>query len=128
MFFQREDELAIHTVAAAAFQILRDIKKQRGSHFASEVFKRGIWGIAQQYVQGTLRPEIRASIEGSNLMPAIAELAEYIRAGGNSDEARIKLNLSRQREHEMWLSETTAFLKHADRDPDGAPSIGPPTV
>lgn len=75
MFFKREDELAIHTVAAAAFQILRDVTKQRGGHFTREVFRSGILSIAQQFVQGTLPPDKKAMIEGSSLMPTIAELA-----------------------------------------------------
>jgi hypothetical protein len=82
IFFQREDELAIHTLAAAAFQILRDVTSQRGDHFTSEVFRSGILSIVQQYVQGTLPPDKKAMIEGSSLMPTIAELAEQIRVQG----------------------------------------------
>ena len=120
MFFQREDELAIHTVAAAAFQILRDVTKGRGGHFTSEVFQSSILSIAQQYVQGTLPPNKKAMIEGSSLMPTIAELAEHIRVqGDNFDKERIHVNVSKRHEHKVWLSETTVFLKHAERDPNG---------
>jgi hypothetical protein len=102
MFFQREDELAIHAVTAAAFQILRDVAKQRGGHFTSEVLKEGILGIAQQYVQGTLPPDKKAMIEGSSLMPTIAELAEDIRVqGDNFDKERIRVNVSKQHEHRL---------------------------
>lgn len=119
MFFQREDELAIHTVAAAAFQILRDVTKQRGGHFTSEVFRSGILRIAQQYVQGTLPPDKKAMIEGSSLMPTIAELAEHVRMQGDSfDKERIHVNVSEKDEHKLWLSKTTVFLKHAERDSD----------
>jgi hypothetical protein len=38
--------------------------------------------------------------------------------GTNIDEC-IKVNVSKQRELKAWLSETTVFLKHADRDPNG---------
>lgn len=120
MFFQREDELAIHTVAAAAFQILRDIVKQRGGHFTSEVFRSGILSIAQQYVQGTLPPDKKTMIEGSNFMPVITELAEQIRVHGEDfDKECININVSKWHEHKLWLSETTVFLKHAERDPNG---------
>jgi hypothetical protein len=57
MFFDQEDELAIHTVAAAAFQVLRDVTKKRGRHFTLEVFRTGIWVIAKQYADGTLPPD-----------------------------------------------------------------------
>lgn len=120
MFFQREDELAIHTVAAAASQILRDLIKQRGGRFTSEVLRSGILSIAQQYVQGTLAPGNKAMIEGSSFMPTIAKLAECIRVeGGNFDKENIHVNVSERHEHKLWLSKTTVFLKHADRDPDG---------
>lgn len=120
MFFQREDELAIHTVAAAAFQILRDITKRRGRHFTSEVFKAGLLSIAKQYVQGTLLPHEKAIVEGS----IIAELAEHIRVQGDSfDKEWIDVNISKRNEHKLWLAETTAFLKHAERDPNGFLSV-----
>jgi hypothetical protein len=32
MFFAKEDEFAIHSVAAAAFQILRDVTENRGKN------------------------------------------------------------------------------------------------
>jgi hypothetical protein len=38
--------------------------------------------------------------------------------GTNIDE-RIKVNVSKQRVLKTWLSETTVFLRHADRDPNG---------
>ncbi len=120
IFFQREDELAIHAVAAQAFQILRDLIKQRGRHFTSEVFRSGILSIAEQYVQGTLPPDKKAMIEGSSFMPTIAKLAERIRVhGDNFDKESIHVNVSKQHEHKLWLSETTVFLKHAERDPSG---------
>jgi hypothetical protein len=121
IFFQREDELAIHAVAAQAFQILRDLIKQRGGHFTGEVFRSGILSIAQQYVQGTLPPDKKAMIEG---IPAFAKLAEQIRVqGDNFDKESIHVNVSKRHEHELWLSETTVFLKHAKRDPNGFLSL-----
>ena len=120
MFFKREDELAIHTVAAAAFQILRDVTKQRGGHFTREVFRSGILSVAKQYVQGTLPPDKKAMIEGSSLMPTISELAERIREQGhNFDKECIHVDVSKRHEHKIWLSETTVFLKHAERDSNG---------
>ena len=44
--------------------------------------------------------------------------AAQTRARDNIDE-RIKVNVSKQREVKTWPSETTVFLKHADRDPNG---------
>jgi hypothetical protein len=123
MFFQKEDELAIHTVTAAAFQIFRDLTEKRGGHFTNEAFRSGILNIAQQYVEGTLPPDKKATIEGSSLMPKIEELAKEIRVQGkNFDKERVHvnvpINVSKGDEHKLWSSETTVFLKHAKRDPD----------
>lgn len=119
MFFHKEDELAIHTVTAAAFQIFRDLTEERGGHFTKEVFRSGILSIAQQYAAGTLPSDKKAMIEGSSLMPQIEQLAKEIRTQGNDfDKERIHINVSKGHEHKLWLSETTVFLKHANRDPD----------
>lgn len=119
IFFQREDELAIHTLVAAAFQVLRDITKARGGHFTGGVYKGGTLSIAKQYLQGTLSSNEKAIIEGSSLMPTITELVEHIRVHGEDvDEEWVEVNVPTQHERKLWLAETTNFLKHADRDPD----------
>jgi hypothetical protein len=121
MFFVREDELATHTVAAAAFQILRDLTKNRGGHFTAKVFRQGILNTAKLYVAGTLPPDKKAIIDGSGLMTIIAPLmADIQEQGDRFDPKRIDVNVSKQEEHKLWLSQTTAFLKHADRDADGS--------
>ena len=119
MFFQREDALAIHTVVAAAFGILRDLTKKRGRHFTSEVFRVGILNIAKRYVAGTLPPDEKAMIDGSRLMTMIEGLIEDVRAqGDNFAIERIRVNVTKPHEHKLWLSQATTFLKHADRDAD----------
>ena len=36
MFFAGEDELAVHTIAAAAFRVLRDLHKKRGKSYSGK--------------------------------------------------------------------------------------------
>ena len=56
-------------------------------------------------------------MEGSGLMTMIGGLAEDIRTQGDAfDSKRILINVTKHFEHKLWLSQTTAFLKHADRD------------
>jgi len=120
IFFDREDELAVHTVAAAAFQVLRDVTKNRGKNFTSEVFRAGILNIAKQYAAGTLPQDKRAIIEGSGLMTMLEPLIADIREQGEEfDSKRIGVKVSKQQEHKLWLYQATNFLKHADRDPHG---------
>ena len=119
MFFDREDELAIHTVTSAAFQVLRDIIKERGEHFTVEAFRAGILSIARQYANGTLPPSKLAMIKRSALLAKIEPLIADIRDQGDEfDSKRIGVEVSKQLEHKLWLSRATTFLKHADRDPD----------
>jgi hypothetical protein len=119
MFFIREDELAIHTVAAAVFQILRDLIKHPGGHFTSEVFRQGILSIAKQFAQGTLAPDMKAIFEGSNLFKMIEPLIRDIREQGDAfDAQRLDVSVTQQHEHKLWLSRPKVFLKHGQQDPD----------
>jgi len=120
MFFGLEDELAIHTVAAAAFQVLRDVTTKRGGHFTNEVFRAGMLNIAKQYSAGTLPPDKKAMIEGSGLMATIEPLIADIREQGDEfDSKRLSVKVSKRQEHKLWLSHATTFLKHAGQDPNG---------
>jgi hypothetical protein len=117
MFFDQEDELAIHTIAAASFQVLRDVTKKRGLHFTVEVFRTGILSIAKQYADGTLPPDKLAMIKRSAIMAVIEPLIADIRAQGDEfDSRRIGVGISEQHERKIWLTQVTNFLKHADRD------------
>jgi hypothetical protein len=117
MFFQREDELAIHTVAAAAFGVLRDILKKRGRHFTKDLFRAGMVNIAKQYVAGTIPSDKKAMFEGTRVMAIIERLAEEIRAHGDAfDGSSVNVTVTESHEHKLWLSRVTVFLKHADRD------------
>jgi hypothetical protein len=120
MFFQKEDELAVHTLSAAAFGILRDIIKKRGRPFTEGVLRAGIVSIAKQYAAGKLSPRSKALLEGTDLMLVIEHLADSARKEGDKfDEDLIKVIVSKVHEHKIWLSATTSFLKHADRDAEG---------
>jgi len=71
MIFAKEDPLAIHTIAAASLQILKDLSKHRGGNLVTN------------------------------------SLAIIIKPG---------------KEREVWaaMNAPSNFLKHADKDPDGA--------
>jgi hypothetical protein len=38
MYFMPEDELAVHTVAAAVYGLLKDIKRERGMNEAADAY------------------------------------------------------------------------------------------
>jgi hypothetical protein len=49
-----EDELAIHTVLAAAYDILRDLKKQRGRRELADRLAVGVFAVASDLVSGKI--------------------------------------------------------------------------
>jgi hypothetical protein len=114
LFFMNEDELAIHTVAAAAFRILRDVSDKQDKNFTTEVFKLGIYNIAKRYAEGTLlAPELKL-IENSGIMAIVEKIVAD--PGFNCD--RIEVNMNKAAEQRAWPSKAANFLKHADRDVD----------
>src|ERR1700734_3571163 len=52
MHLANEDSLAIHTVASAAFRILRDLKEKRGSGQLKEAMSAGLFAYADDLVSG----------------------------------------------------------------------------
>lgn len=120
MFFAREDDLAVHTVAAAAFTVLRNLIENNGHNFAEEAFRTGLLDLARRYAAGTLPPKEKALVEGSRLMAIFEPLLDDIRMQGDEfDSKRIILQMSTQEQQRMFPSMTANFLKHADRDPNG---------
>jgi hypothetical protein len=96
MFFAKEDELAIHTIASAAFRILRDLIQERGKNFTAEVLRNGIYGMAQQYAEGKLPKETLNLIENTALMTAIINMLEAERVEGEKfDVSRIDVRPDR---------------------------------
>ena len=114
LFFMNEDELAIHTVAAAAFRILRDVSDNQDKNFTTEVFKLGIYNIAKRYAEGIVpEPELKL-IKNSGIMTIV----EKIVADPDFDREHIEVNISKATEQRAWPSKAANFLKHADRDVD----------
>jgi hypothetical protein len=119
MFFAKEDELAIHTVASAAFRILRDITEKRGKHFTAEVLRHGFYVMARQYAEGKLPKAMLTGIENSELMGVIKYILEEERVQGEKfDISRINVRMSKKGEQGAWPSKAANYLKHADYDPE----------
>ena len=60
MYFAGEDELAIHTVASAAYRVLADLKTERGMDEAANFYLTSIFYVVRDYRRGTL-PELLTS-------------------------------------------------------------------
>jgi hypothetical protein len=119
MFFAKEDELAIHTIASAAFRILRDLIKGRGRNLTAEMLQNFFYTTAREYAEGKLPKEKLKLLENTALMRVITDILEAERAaGGKFDAGHILIRPSPKGaiEKRLWPSKAPNFLKHAHRD------------
>ena len=116
MFFAQRDELAIHTVASAAYRILIDLKENRGRDEAADAQYSGIFYIVRDYRRGTLPVEFQDDPEFMKFIAGMADKLPLITATTEFDDVRIAL--SQDARAQYWREQNAAanFLKHADRD------------
>ena len=127
MMFIGEDELAIHTIAAAAYRVLRDILGKRGVDDYEASVLGGVAALARQFADGQLPIEKYDRWTREYL----AEVAEY--AKGHHGEADLysfdqlqrflvdfpyELTPEQKLDYLRSISKVSNFLKHADRDAD----------
>jgi len=118
MTLAAEDKLAIHTVAAAAYQILRDLKKKRERNELSDRLSLGIFGFANDLASGK---EIPPSIAKNRLLAEIVEsFSEAIRSGEVRSEKDVasRLKVIGEKSHWAKFDLSANLLKHADRFPN----------
>lgn len=118
MTFANEDELAIHTVAAAAYRILRDLLEKRGRFDLDELFAGGVYESARRLAAGEL-PQEELECHPPPLQRILEAIAKDIKVKGDTltpDDVRISLTHGDRIADWNRLSTTANFLKHADRD------------
>ncbi len=121
MMLANEDDLAIHTLAAAAYQIIRDLKeKKHGRGELRERFALGLFLFAKDLASGklqTLPPEIGPE----SLRKMIYGISDRIKRGEVADGKGVLtlLNISVAEKNAFWskFNLPAGFLKHADRQP-----------
>ncbi len=119
MALANEDELAIHTVAASAYRVLRDIKQQRGRSDAFDLIQRGMFAIAEELATGK-----RDSIPTTFVSPLV-EIIESIRHGIAAGDIRSFEDMPPIRvknEGHFWyeFNKPFNFLKHGKEDSEDA--------
>jgi hypothetical protein len=123
MYLANEDELAIHTLAAAAYRILRDLLEKRGLSDLDVPVGMGVYLTAKDYVEGKMGDEELNVVCGCNqeFKTFILNLSGKIRKHGNKfQRLDAKVTLSKAQKRAIWteLSKGSNFLKHADKDHD----------
>jgi hypothetical protein len=119
MTFANEDELAIHTVAAAAYRILRDILANRGRDDFVDLIKQGTYLLALDLINGKLSERESDILKDPVSYGLISHVAQRIRDQGDQfteDDAPITFSAQSKQSHWRSVTKVAAFLKHADRD------------
>jgi len=121
LYFIEEDELAIHTIASAAFRILRDVLKSRQvDSLAAEMVQEGLYVLGRQLAEQTISEEKMEFLKADReTFATIEKIADEIKKQGvNFDRNQIGIKHSSKEDQRAWLSKAANFLKHADRDLD----------
>jgi hypothetical protein len=116
MFFADEDELAIHTVASAAYRVIADLKTAQGVDETEDVFLASIFYAVRDYRRGTLPEDMKSNPE---LMAWVRGLADQLPINENTSIRDVSITLTRKNVSDFWnqRNKVANFLKHADRDP-----------
>lgn len=119
MYFSQEDELAIHTVASAAYGLLRDLKAERGLDEAADNYLVSVFYAIRDYRRGNLPKHLA---NDSGFMAAVATWAEQIPIGPDAKLQDVSATVSPEAARLFWRerSKIANFLKHADRDAGAA--------
>ncbi|MGO9005735.1 MAG: hypothetical protein ACLQIQ_14685 [Beijerinckiaceae bacterium] len=112
-WFAEEDDLAVHTVAAAAYRILRDLMQQRGLQPFGEFVRVGLFNFAKAIAEGQ-EPDMPDDAATRALINGISEEIKAGRISSYEDIDVTKDAKQRWKEYAFHSS----FLKHADTDPD----------
>ncbi len=112
-WFAEEDDLAIHTVAAAAYRILRDLMNQRGLQPFGEFVRAGLFSFAKATAEGQ---ELKLPDDAAT-RALINKISEEIKAGRINSPEDIQVSKDDKRRWTEYAFHSN-FLKHADIDPD----------
>lgn len=121
MYFMEEDQLAIHTVASAAYNIYSDLLSARGKHEAQWPLVYGLLSVGYDVAHGRLSEEEERWLSADLISsPIVQEVANYFRRNPEArpDDAEILGLDSSLVEDWHRLRRPANYLKHADRDPN----------
>jgi hypothetical protein len=111
-----EDELAIHTVAAAAYRIMRDIQEQRGRSPIGESLALGLFSVAHDLATRKIDALPEPFASDPQLSPLIKSLQTGIEAGEYKSWRDFHLNIYDEKSFWPGFNKPANFLKHADKD------------
>lgn len=115
MYFDGEDDLAIHTVASAAHHLLADLKADRGMDEAADSILTSFFYAVRDYRRGTLPEYLLAD---HAFLAWVRNLADQLPITADSSIRDVSITLPPQAVREFWKHrrKVANFLKHADHD------------
>lgn len=119
LFFLEEDDLAIHTVASAAYGLLKDLKHDRGQSEAADSFRTTLFYLVRDFRRGTLPAHLRSDPSMMAEFERIADQLSPITADSKLSDMQVTLSPALEKQYWNESNRTANFLKHADRDTDG---------
>ena len=93
MFFAGEDELAVHTVASAAYRIIADLKAKRGRDEVGDYYLTMIFYVVRDYHRGTL-PKLFT--DNPEAMKWIQEMAEQLPITASTEYEDMRMAVSEE--------------------------------
>jgi hypothetical protein len=122
LYFVDEDELAIHTVASAAYRLINDLKAARGMSEAADAHLVSIFYVVRDFRRETLPKHIS---ENSEMMKWVVEMAEKLPITAESKIEDVTAHIDDDAARAFWRkrNEASNFLKHADKDSQGQISL-----
>ncbi len=118
-----EDELAVHTIAAAAYGLLKDLKRDRGMSEAADSYQATYFYVVRDFRRGTLPAHMTSDPVMMVAIERIAEQLSQITADSKLSDVQVTISPDLEREYWNRNNQAANFLKHADRDSDGTLSL-----
>lgn len=118
-----EDELAVHTVAAAAYGLLKDIKRDRGMSEAADAYLTTYFYLVRDYRRGTLPAHMTGDADFMVEVEKTADQLSAITADSKLSDVRVSISAALERQYWSDANRAANFLKHADRDIDATLSF-----
>lgn len=115
LFFIDEDELAVHTIASAAYRLINDLKDKQSMSEPADVYLAAVFYSVRDFRNGTLPKHIKDDFE---MMDWIAKLAGQfpINAESNISDIIVTMDKTAIKAFWTWRNKASNFLKHADKD------------
>ncbi|MDD2775260.1 MAG: hypothetical protein PHU06_04825 [Gallionella sp.] len=116
MYFAEEDEPAIHTVASAAYGLLKGLKTKDGRNEAADTHLTNYFYAARDLQRGKSLPNIFA--QDQDYMRIVRKFANsgLIRPETQFDEVKAHISVDATKDFWNKRNRIANLLKHADRD------------